>query len=182
MQIRRLRPARQDNPDALEHVLDRSGKLLGNRRRADPVFKDQRKADDPREELAHRRIRVCVCAPRDRHHRAKLGVAERGEERCEPGEEIRNDHGRTGSDDPGADGGEDAAADHRTQANCDEVFRGQRPLENPLSCKRAKFVDVGRRKEFGDEGHFAQVRREGPPVPPGDISTRPAYRRNCRLK
>ena len=70
---------------------------------ADRVLDDQVPADDPRHQLAERRVGVGVRRARDRHHRRELGVAERREPAGERGEQERDDDrrarrpGRSGS-------------------------------------------------------------------------------------
>ncbi len=60
-----------------------------DRRCAQRVFQYQAPADDPCQELAHRRIRVRVRAARDRNLARDLGVAERGQRAYDAG----NDEG-----------------------------------------------------------------------------------------
>ena len=146
--------AGSDEAGALGDVLDRGGELLRDGRGADAVFEDQRKADDPGKELAHRGVRVGVGAARDRHHRAELRVAEGGEERRQAGQQVRDDHGRPGALDARADRREDSAADHRAQADGDEVFCRQRAAQNFARAKFAQLLNVGRRKERREERHY----------------------------
>ena len=53
------------------------------------VLEDQVPADDPGDQLAHRRVRVGVGAARDRDHRRHLGVAEAGEGAADAGDDER---------------------------------------------------------------------------------------------
>ncbi len=165
-QVRGLRPVRQRDADRLEHVLQRRGELLGDRRRADPVLEDQRETDDPGEELAHRRVGVGVRASGDRDHRAELRVAQRREERRQAGQQVRQNDGRTGALDAGPDGGEDSAADHGSQAHLHEVFGRQRTAQPLALAELTKLLDGAGRKERGHQGHiprpFARRGRASP--------------------
>ena len=92
---RRVDPAvRQvDAEGVVEERDDVAGPADADGRRADQVFEDEVPADDPGDELAHRRVRVRVRASGDGDHRRHLGVAEarkrRGDARDDEGERDR---------------------------------------------------------------------------------------------
>ena len=65
---------------------------------ADGVLEDQIPPDDPRDELAERRVRVRVRAARLRNHRRQLGVAERRERAADAEQQERDDERRPGAD------------------------------------------------------------------------------------
>jgi hypothetical protein len=109
----------------------------GNRDRdvADGVLQDQVPADDPGDELAEGCVRVRVGGPRDRDHRGKLRVAERGEAADDGGEDERH-HERGSCARPvnvagrrRPDRREDPGADDRADAERDQVDRTQHLLE-----------------------------------------------------
>ena len=145
-----------DSPTLFEHVLNRGRELLRDRRGADAVLEDQRESDDPREELAERRVRVRVGAAGDRHHRAQFGVAQRREERREAGEQIGDDDGGTGALDAGADRREDAAADHRSEADGDQILGRQRAPKDLARSQLAQLRRVGRGEELARRTAFGR--------------------------
>ncbi len=152
-QIRLLGPSRQYPTGVLEDVLNSGRKLLSDRRGADAVLEDECKADDPSKEFSHRRVGVGVGASGDRDHRTEFRVAERRKKRRQPGQQIRDDDGRTGAFDAGPDGGKDSAADHRTEADGDQVLRGQRSPKDLALTEFAQLLGVRRREELGEERH-----------------------------
>ena len=122
-------------------------------RRADQVFEDEVPADDPGDELAHRRVRVRVRAARDGDHRRHLGVAEarerRGDARDDEGERDR----RPGVGRGGASGEhEDAGADDGADAEHDQVERRERALHAVVGLGvAAQLVDrLGGKKRVRD--------------------------------
>ena len=104
---------------------------------ADRVLEDQVPADDPRDELAERRVRVGVGAAGLRNHRGELRVAERRERARATEQQEREDerrpravpHDVAGRVDLAgrrrADGPEDAGADHGADREHDEVAGAQ---------------------------------------------------------
>ncbi len=102
---------------------------------ADRVLDDQVPADDPRDELAERRIRVGVGRSRHRDHRSELRVAQRGEAAGDAGEDERQDQRRPRADVIGAsgrcraDGREQTRADDGADAERRELHRTERARE-----------------------------------------------------
>ena len=124
----------------------------GDRGRADGVFEHQVPADDPRHQLAHRRVGVGVGAARDRNHRRELGVAEAGERAAEAGDEERERHRRAGAiGDGGRGSDEEAGADDRADAERDERpgpsvrFSAPSPVAAPSAIRRS--IDLVRNSE-----------------------------------
>ena len=108
----------------------------GDRRDRDGVLEDQVPADDPRDELAERRVRVRVGAARDRDRRCQLGVGERGERARDAGEDEDEDDRRPGVADRLADDHEDAGADDRADAERGQVEQADGALEAALGVGR----------------------------------------------
>ena len=74
---RRVAPRVGDvQAEVLEQLVEVFAPGDADGRGADRVFEDQVPADDPGDQLAHRRVRVGVRAARHRDHRRELGVAE----------------------------------------------------------------------------------------------------------
>src|SRR2546422_1041648 len=63
---------------------------------AQRVFEHKVPPDDPGDQLAERRVPVRVSAPRHGHEGGELGVAQRGEDGGDPGEDERQHDRRTG--------------------------------------------------------------------------------------
>src|SRR5258708_31629294 len=87
-----VRHLHSENPEQLVEVLapgDRDGG------RTDRILETEIPADDPRDQLAHRRVRVRVGAAGDRDHRGELGVAQAGERAPDPGPEKSEPDRRT---------------------------------------------------------------------------------------
>ena len=103
----------------------------------DEVFEDEVPPDDPRDELAHRRVRVRVRAPGDGDHRRHLRVAEAGEGRRDAGDDEGERHRGACVRRRGAPREhEDARSDDRADAEHHEVERGERPLQPVLALAR----------------------------------------------
>ena len=112
---------------------------------ADRVLEHEIPADDPRDELAERRIRVRVGAAGLRNHRRELGVAERGERAGATEEQKRKDQrgpGRIADDVAarvgltrrrGADRAEDAGANHRADRQHDQIARAEHATKAVLT-------------------------------------------------
>ncbi len=118
--------SRQRDADAGQQLLHVAAPADGDGHRADGVLEDQVPADDPGEELTHRRVGVGVGAAGDRNHRRELGVAQRREAAGEAGDQIRHHDGGArlvGGRGSGQD--EDAGADDRADAEQRQVPRGQ---------------------------------------------------------
>ena len=112
-------------------------------RRADRVLEHQVPADDPRDELAHRRVGVGVGAAGDGNHRRELGVAEAGERAADAGDDEREDDRRAGAiGDSRGRADEQAGADDRADAERDERYRAQGALERALPGGRASASSV----------------------------------------
>ena len=87
---------RHHDAEVLEEAHDIARPADRDRGGAERVFEDQIPADDPGDELAHRRVGIGVGAAGDRHHRGHLGVAEAGEGAGEGAEHERQGDRRTG--------------------------------------------------------------------------------------
>ena len=123
---RRAHPHRQGDAGALEQLLHVAAPADGHGHRADRVLEDEVPADDPGEQLAHRRVGVGVGAAGDRNHRGELGVAQRREPAGQAGEQIRHHDRRPGLVGRGGAGEhEDAGADDRADAQQRQVPRRQ---------------------------------------------------------
>ena len=124
-------------PDVLEHLVEVLAPGDGHGRGADGVLENQVPADNPGDELAHRRVRVRVGASRDRNHRRELGVAQARERAPDAGHHERDGHRRTR---PLGDccGGshEEPGADDRADAERDERARAERPFQRRLAAAR----------------------------------------------
>ena len=112
-------------------------------RRGDEILENEVPADDPGDELAHRRVRVRVRAAGDRDHRRHLGVAEPRERRRDAGHDEREGDRGPGVGRRGAPREhEDAGPDDRADPQHDQVERGQRALEAVLVIGlRAELID-----------------------------------------
>ncbi len=117
----------------------------GDRRGADRVLEHEVPADDPRHELAHRRVGVGVGAAGDRNHRRELGVAESGERAADAGDEERERHrrarairdgGRRADEEARADDGADARARRATTGPASASAR-PRPSPRRRPCRRS---------------------------------------------
>ena len=108
---------------------------------ADSVFEDQVPADDPRHQLAERRVRVRIRAPRLRDHRRELGIAKRREAADESEQQERENQrgaGAVAHDLTGrqrlagrgrSDRGEDAGANHRADREHHQVAGAHHALQ-----------------------------------------------------
>ena len=107
----------------------------------DRVFQNQVPADDPRDQLPQRRVRIGVGASRLRNHRRQLGVAQRREPADDAEQDEREDQRRAGAvaDDfaarqrlaggRGADRREDARADDGADRQHDQIARAEHALQ-----------------------------------------------------
>ena len=95
---------------------------IGHGRRGDGVFENQIPTDDPRDQLAHRRVRVRVGAAGDGNHRRELGVTQAGERAADSGDDERQHHRRTRAiGDRSGGAHEQTGADDCADAERDEV-------------------------------------------------------------
>ena len=121
-------------PNAFEHLVEVLAPRDRDRGCADGVLEHQVPADDPRDQLAHRRVGVGVGAARDRDHRRELGVAQSGEGAAEAGDDEGQGDRRTGAvGDCGRRPDEEAGADDRADAERDQRDRPQRPFQRAFS-------------------------------------------------
>ena len=109
---------------------------------ADRVLENQVPADDPRNELAKRRVRVRIGAPRLRNHGGQFRVAQTRQRACGAEQQERK-HERGSGAGPNhftvwsdltrrrsADRAEDPGADHRADREHDQIARAERPPES----------------------------------------------------
>ena len=127
----------QRNPEPGEQRREIAAPGDRDRDVADRVFENQVPADDPRDELAQRRVRVGVGAAGLRDHRGQLGVAQRREPADDAEQDEREDQRRAGAvaDDfaareslaggRGADRREDAGADDGANREHDQIAGAQ---------------------------------------------------------
>src|SRR5262245_38622705 len=131
----------------------------GNRGGPDGVLEDQIPPDDPRNELAHRRVGIGVRAARDRNHRRELRVAETRERAANPRHDERErdrrarafgDRGGRPNEDAGPDDAADAERHERpwTQRPTQRVFA--RRTRNDIWRVNAHFGCVGIPEELVD--------------------------------
>ena len=143
---RRVRPfIRDPHAEPLEHPVEVLAPGDRYRRRPDGILEHEIPADDPGDELAHRRVRIRVRAAGDGNHRGELGVAEAGERAADAGDDegqrdrragaIRNG-GRGAHEQPRADDGPDAERNQRprTERALQSVLArslcvGQQPID-----------------------------------------------------
>ena len=134
-------PDRQPGPEAAQQRVEVVAPRNGDGDVADGVLEDQVPADDPRDQLPHRRVRIGVGAARLRNHRGELGVAEPGQRARAAEQQERKDQRRAGAvpnhlavgpDLSGrrrADGAENAGADHGADREHDQIAGAERALE-----------------------------------------------------
>ena len=100
-QVRGRDPAQCGMPaEPVEGGSHVGGEADADRHVADRVFQDEVPADDPRDELAHRRVGVGVSAASDGDHGRQLGVAESGEGANDGHQDQRNRQRRSGAGTP----------------------------------------------------------------------------------
>ena len=110
---------------------------------ADRVLQHEVPADDPGEQLPHRRVGVGVGAAGDRDHRGELGVAEAGERAADAGDDERERDRRAGAvGDRGGGADEQPGADDRADPERDQRPRPQRAFERAL----ARSTGVGEKR------------------------------------
>ena len=143
-------PHRQRDAEAAQQRVEVVAPRDRDRDVADGVFENQVPADDPRDQLAERRVRVGVGAARLRNHRRQLRVAQ-PRQRAGAAEQQEREHQRRPGALPdhlavradlpgrrGADRAEDAGADHRADRQHDQIAGAERPLQARarLACPR----------------------------------------------
>ena len=146
---RRIRQRRrQVDAEVIEQAREIAGPADGDGRCRDAVFEHHVPADEPRDELAERRVRVRIRAARHRDQRRELGVAERREAAADRrDDEAEHDRG-AGMLGRGLSGDhEDAAADHGADAERGQAPRPERALEARVLRSRRR-----RRNRFSSPG------------------------------
>ena len=127
---RRAQERRKADAEVGEEADDVARPADRDRRGAERVLEDQVPADDPRDELAERRVAVGVGRAGHRHGRRELGVAERGQRADDAGEDHRQHDGRTGVRGGGLTGeDEDAGADDGADAERGQIDGPEHALE-----------------------------------------------------
>jgi protease I len=127
----RDRGGQRDAEERVEQLLQVGAPAHRHRGHRHAVFEDQVPADDPRHQLAHRRVCVGVRAAGHRQSGGQFGITQRREDAGDSREHERRDDPRAGVRDRLADDHEDAGADDRADAERGEV---QRPDGPPQSC------------------------------------------------
>ena len=72
-------PPRQMNVESAEQRTEVAAPRDRHRHVTDGILKDQIPANDPRDQLAQRSVRIRVCAAGSRNHRGQLGITEPGQ-------------------------------------------------------------------------------------------------------
>ena len=147
-------PARQVDAEAAEQRVEVAAPGDGDGDVADRVLEDQIPADDPRDQLAERRVRIRVGAARLRNHRRQLRVAERRKPADGAEQDEREDQRGPGrrADDlavgpdfagrRGADRREDAGADHGADRQHHQIARAEHALQR--CCRRRRLQSLDR--------------------------------------
>ena len=143
-------PPWQIDADAGEQRIEVTAPRDGDRDVADGVLEDEIPADDPRDQLAERGVRVRIRTARLRNHRRELRVAERGQRahRAEQNEgQDQRRPCRRAHDLPigphftgrrGADRREDPGADHRADGQHHQIAGAQHALQRMAIVDRAE--------------------------------------------
>ena len=113
----------------VEELAEVAAPADGHGRDGDAVLEDQVPADDPGDELAHRRVGVRVRAARDRDRGGHLRVGEGGEGAGHAGEDEGQDDRRARAADRLAEDDEDPGADDGAEPQRREVEQAHHPLE-----------------------------------------------------
>ena len=124
----------------VQQLLQVAAPAHGDRRDRHAVLEDQVPADDPRDELAERRVGVGVGRARDRDRRGQLGVAQRAEDAGDAGQREAEDDRRAGEADGLADDHEDAGADDGAEAHRGEAERADGLRSPPLVARPPRQV------------------------------------------
>ncbi len=120
----------QHDAELVEEAHHVSGPADRDRGRGEQVLEDQVPADEPRDELAERGVRVGVRAARDGNHRRELGVAEAREGATESRDQERDDQRGAGVvRGRGAGEHENAGADDRPDAEQHQRAGVERALQ-----------------------------------------------------
>ena len=110
--------------EPVEHAIGVFAPGDGDGRRSDGIFENQIPADDPRDELAHGRVRIGVGAAGDGNHRRELGVTKTGKGAADSGDDEREHDRWTRAISDGRSGAhEQTGADNSADAERDEVHR-----------------------------------------------------------
>ena len=158
--------------DGEERLAEVDAPVLRDHRGAREHLEDEVPADDPREELAHGRVREGVGAAGHRHGGRELGVAHDREPARERGEDERDGHAG-----PGEVGRrlradrEDARADRDRDAHQGEVPRAERPLQAAFLVDR---VGDRRLDGFHPQVHESPKPLRAAPAAPRRLSVRRA--------
>ena len=124
-------PQRNLDAEAPHQLLEVPGPRDRHRHVTHGVLEDEVPADDPRDQLAERRVGVRVGGAGDRHHGRELRVAQRREPARHRHEQERDDQRRPGADVLGpagrrrADRREDARADDGADAERGQLHRAR---------------------------------------------------------
>ena len=122
--------AEGDPEERVEQGREVGAPAHGDRGHRHAVLEDQIPPDDPREDLAHRRVGVRVCRARHRKRGRELRVGEGREDTGDAGEQERDHERRAGLGDGLPDDHEDPRADDRADAESGQVQRADRPVES----------------------------------------------------
>ena len=127
----------REETDHVTRPADRHG------RGAERVFEDEVPADDPRQQLAERRVAVRVRRAGHRHRGRELRIAQRRERADHAGEDHREDDRRPGMHRRRLTGQhEDAGADDGADAERGQVHRAQHALElSVFTCARGQLFN-----------------------------------------
>ena len=123
------RVAEGDPEERVEQRREVGAPSHGHGRHRHAVLEDQVPPDDPREDLAHRRVGVRIGRARHRKRRRELRVGEGREDAGDAGEQERDHERRPGLGDGLADDHEDPGADDRADAQRGQVEGADGPVE-----------------------------------------------------
>src|SRR6188472_830571 len=131
---RRMRPlVRYLHPEPLEDPIRVLAPGDGNGCRGYSILEDQVPSDDPRDQLAHGGVGICVGASGKRNHGGKFGVTETGECAAESGnDEGENDGWTRAVGDCRGRPDKKARANNRPDTERDKIPRSERTLETVL--------------------------------------------------
>ena len=130
-----------------------------NCRRAEEILEHEIPSNDPRDELAERRVAIGVRASGNWNHRRELRVAQTGEEAAGSGEDERVDDRGPGVQRGGRTGQhENTRADDRADSQQCQIARGEHALE--LVCAGLSRLVLKHRDTFSGEQTHANVSRQ----------------------
>ena len=137
---RRHERRRQIDAESMEERAEVPRPSHRHGRRAEEIFEHQIPADDPRDELAERRVAIGVRAAGDRNHRRELRVAESGEETARARENEGVHDRRSGVQRRGGSGeNEDSCADDCADSQQRQITRGEHAFER-IDARLTRFV------------------------------------------